>query len=339
MTGKEPEKRARLWTCTGNPIREWRQFFDTVLSVKCTWAVGQVEIAPTTGHVHLQYCVYFEHPKTLKWMINNIHGGDTYKISVGTALQNRVYCTKDESRHPGDQEDYGPWEYGDMPKQGERTDIQSIVQSITSGQYRSYVQFARANPAAILRMDRGIQALFEVRPPPPRCVTKCIYMWGPAGIGKSTGWKRAGIPEDQYYQPGYEVISRTLNFSGYDMEPLVVVDEIDGIPMSRNWWLQFAEEVPVRLPVKGSKPVFWNSKFIIVTSNRPPPGIFLDDGAWTRRWRVRAVVTRRDVELVYREVAGDITRDFCAASVTAPVHVAEPSAQADGIEVPISGTG
>lgn len=332
------EPRFRLWTCTGNTARNWKAFFDDTLCTKCQWAVGQVEIAPTTGHVHLQYAIYFKHPKTLKWLIKNISDKDTFIASNGTAEQNRVYCTKADSRHPGDQELVGPWEYGDMPAQGSRSDLKDIADAITSGRYRNYVEFGRANPTAILRMDRGVQALFELQPPPSRVTTTCIYLWGPPNIGKTTGWKRAGIHEDQYYHPCFEVISRTLNFSGYAQEPLVLIDEIDGYPMPRNWWLQFAEEKPVRLPVKGSKPVFWNSRYLIVTSNRPPSGVLTDDDAWTRRWRVHAVTTRRDVELVYREVGGTIlpptsVQDICAEGEREARAV---SANYDGVEIPIS---
>lgn len=331
----------RAWIGTGNDQRHWKDFFTNVLAAKCVWAIAQVEVAPTTGHHHLQYAMYFKNDHDLKWMKKHIHPTDWFHEMNGTFEHSLKYCTDPEKRLQGTPDEVGPWQVGQMPRQGARTDLTSIGQAIVSGEYRTYREFALAHPHVILRMDRGVQALFELLPPPPRCKTTCIYMWGPPDIGKSTGWLRAGISPQDKYVPGFEAISRTINFSRYDMQPLVIVDEIDGYPQPRNWWLQFAEEYSVLLPVKGSKPVYWNSNVIIVTSNRPPLGIHLDDGAWTRRWKVHAVQTRRDVELVYREVAGLILPShFCTSAASgAPVHAAEPPAQVDGVEVPISGTG
>lgn len=272
------------------------------LATKCVWCCGQLENGNKTHKDHLQYCVYFVDKVSLKWLKEHVHPQDTFIACKGTAEQNREYCTKEDTRVRG------PWEHGTMPRQGARQDLAGVASSVMAGTYKTFTEFAWSNPVLAVRYDRGFQTLFAVRPPPPRCVTKCIWLWGPPGIGKTTGWQRQGVSDGDYFQPTYEEISRTLNFAGYNQEPLVVIDEINEITLPRRWWLQFSEEVPVRLPVKAGMPVYWNSKLLVATSNFPPPGIRLEDAAWTRRWEVIHVESRDEVERFWLEWSVKITR-------------------------------
>lgn len=350
----------RAWVGTGFDIRPWKEWFANVLAAKCVWAIAQVEVCPTTGNHHLQYAMYFKNDHDLKWMKKHIHPTDWFHEMNGAPADSLRYCTDPTKRREGTPDEVGPWQVGEMPRQGNRRDLESTAFAVMEGSHLNYSHFVRDRPDLAVRYGRGISDLFSCRPPPERVSTKCFYFYGEAGIGKSTGWRRAGIPPSSYFSPCLEKSSNSFNFSGYGQEDLVVVDEVNECNQSRYWWLRFADEVPVKLCVKMGPPVYFNSKVIVTTSNTPPPGHLRDDPAWCRRWTVVEMLTRADAESAWRMVAGLILpRDFCGSgtsAATVPVHVPvtsdprtvvdvlmanarRPPARDDGVEVSISGTG
>jgi len=93
-----------------------------------TYIVFQYEEAPTTGTPHYQGYVQFAQRKRHTYLERVISPRMTHKVAKGNAAQNKVYCTKEESRLDG------PWEFGTPTGgQGKRTDIAEFVNRAKQG--------------------------------------------------------------------------------------------------------------------------------------------------------------------------------------------------------------
>ena len=73
------------------------------------------------------------------------------KYDIGAHEQAKAYCTKEETCVEG------PWEFGEEPRPGKRTDLEEIGQLIKSG--RTPRIFGVTHPAQYMRYHRGMHAL------------------------------------------------------------------------------------------------------------------------------------------------------------------------------------
>ena len=78
-----------------------------------TYMVFQEEQAPDTGRKHIQGYVQLVTQKRMK-ALKTLMNSDSAHLSIakGTAKQNKVYCTKEDTRVSG------PWEYGEIIERG-----------------------------------------------------------------------------------------------------------------------------------------------------------------------------------------------------------------------------
>lgn len=152
------------------------------------YLVFQQEKCPNTDRLHIQGYAQFKDPVRRsafqRWL-----GDLTCHVEKanGTAEQNRAYCTKEETRSNG------PWEIGEPARQGQRTDLEGLQDSLKQGSSReelwedhfpTMVRYHRAIDA--YRLVQRNQAVRE--PPQVR-----VY-WGPTGTGKTrrVHWETGG---------------------------------------------------------------------------------------------------------------------------------------------------
>ncbi len=125
------------------------------------YTVYQEEIG--TDHTpHLQGYTEFTKVITLaalKTLMPQAH----FEPRKGTKAQARAYCQKEDTRISD------PLEFGELPKQGQRTDLDTVCQAVIDGCSRQDI--AREFPSSFVRYHRGLDELRQavlpkVTPPP-----------------------------------------------------------------------------------------------------------------------------------------------------------------------------
>lgn len=188
--------------------------------------VGQLEQGATTDYRHWQ--LFVQYPSRKRWSTirralevkNGIHVGycQPRRGSVAECVE---YCSKTSTRVEG------PYRHGEINArdgQGRRTDLDTISSLIRSGErtlhdvlldpdlsprvarYTSYLEKLQGE----VDMERARGQLREV---------KTLYMWGPAGSGKSRWvW-------EQYHGDAYRVTDYRHPWDSYRGERTIVLEE------------------------------------------------------------------------------------------------------------------
>jgi len=110
MEGKQ-EIRSKAWCFTFNNYTEEDL---EVLKAKGDYGIIGRELAPTTGTPHLQGYIHWKNKMRLS-TLRKINKKISWRAAKGSAAQNKIYCTK---------EDKEPIEWGTIPEQGKRNDIE-----------------------------------------------------------------------------------------------------------------------------------------------------------------------------------------------------------------------
>lgn len=135
------------------------------------------------------------------------------------------------------------------------------------------------------------QQIWKLMQKPDDCEdVRGIWMWGPAGCGKSTYARQFGIDNGGYYEK-----AQNKWWDGYDGEPVVILNDLDTHTL--NHYLKiWADKFACKGEVKGST-VWLKHKYFIVTSNysiedivrmgcRPETYDLALEGALKRRFKV-----------------------------------------------------
>lgn len=97
---------------------------------KLKFMVYQYEICPSTEKEHIQGYMEFTEKVSMKWIKENIENNCVHlEPRKGTQKQAIDYCTKEETRKEGTK----PFFYGSQKSQGNRSDLDSIVDAIEEG--------------------------------------------------------------------------------------------------------------------------------------------------------------------------------------------------------------
>ena len=200
-----------------------------------------------SGTPHLQGYIEFKGSKrftTLKKLFPRAH----LEKRLGTADQAARYCKKD-----GDYE-----EYGEISKQGKRTDLDIVTDMVVMG--ATVEEVAKAFPKSVVLYGSGLNRLRYI------CqghrTEKPIVQWfyGLAGTGKTR--EAMEIGKTQYIKDG------TFWWDGYEQQETIVIDDFDGKWPYRDL-LRLLDRYPYQGQIKGGY-VKINSKYIIITCEHPP---------------------------------------------------------------------
>lgn len=254
-------------------------------------AVFQLEKGENTGYEHWQVFLRFKNQKrftTLKSQLTK-KGLKTAHIESrkGTVGQAIKYCSKAETRLDG------PYFFGDRidtdTKRGERTDLQKLRDKVLidglsfdeilmgdeTGSAARYTQYLRS---LIRARDKRKTASFRH--------LSVMYLYGPAGVGKSR-WAL----ENNKNNSVYRVSDYAHPFDAYDGEDVLILDEFDGsmpLTLLLNILDGYSMELPARYENKYAK---YTS--VIVISNKRLGDLYtylLDDSPE----RLRALYRRID---------------------------------------------
>jgi len=218
------------------------------------------ELAPTTGTPHLHAHLYYENPRAINGIKKKLDKFQKSRIeySKGDSLSNRNYCIKD-----GDF-----YEYGKMPTQGERTDLQSLRDKISNG--TRVDEIVMENPIAFHTYGRTLERIETIvmRKKFRTEMTKGIWYYGATGVGKSHKAFEDYDPETTYIKN-----TNTKWWDGYKQQDTVILNDFRG-EISYNELLNLVDKWPLNVPVRNREDIPFTSKKLIITSSLRPEEIF-----------------------------------------------------------------
>lgn len=271
------------FTVNANPSTFFNHWSTCDLPSLIQYIVFQKEVAPETGHLHVQGYVQLSKALSLKQVQILLRSKCHLEKANGTGAQNRTYCTKTDSRLDGTE----PVERGALKEQGRRTDLEALAERVVAvGSVTA--ELAREFPAPFVRNYRGLQALARLTSPPAaRGVPRVVYLYGSPGCGKSRlahlMWPNAYKATDM--KEGW--------FDGYAGQPAVIFDDFEGqYPL--QLMKQLIDYYPMQLPVKGGfVPVA--ARTFVFTSNVDPLACYCGSEAWARRLKDFGEIWTEDV--------------------------------------------
>lgn len=226
--------------------------------------VVQEEIGEGRGTPHLQGYLHFAQTHRRPW-IKRLMESD--RVHLEPAIQSgdvcSRYCSKDETRVPAT----ATMVYGEMPSQGQRTDLSVIHQLVLSQPPDLMSQLVNDHFSDFIRYHRGIiQASQVVQSLNPRnSKTHVTVCCGPPGTGK-TRFAYEQCPGAYVAVPPNGTGSFWLD--GYTGQDQVIIDDFYGwIPWSML--LQMLDRYSCRLQTKGGTAAFRPSRIVITSNQRP----------------------------------------------------------------------
>uniref|UniRef100_UPI00404779B6 hypothetical protein n=1 Tax=Flavobacterium sp. TaxID=239 RepID=UPI00404779B6 len=251
----EPTKgskvRAYLLTINNYTEEEHNSFAEYYNTKNVVYLIHCKEIAPTTGTPHMHIYIYHENPVSFN-PLKKLYPRANIVTCKGTPLQNRTYCIKDG--------DYV--EYGILPEQGKRTDIDHIRDVLEDTPRMKEVVLVARSYQSIKVAQEYLKYHEEKRNWKP--VVKWFY--GETGTGKTRE------AYEQSIDP-YPCMSTGKWFEGYDAHEHVIIDDMRRNFMTFNELLKFLDRYAFRVETKGGSRQML-AKQIIITSAFHPADLF-----------------------------------------------------------------
>lgn len=219
-----------------------------------SYLIYGLETCPETGRQHWQGYVEFTRQLTLK-QLREILGDSHFENRLGNALEAATYCAKGGSYV----------EFGEISRQGRRSDLETLAQSIVNG--ASIQSVAIDNPRLFIQYGRGMSLLGSIsqgcRQRSWRDV-KCEIWWGATGTGKTRSFFLQN-PIDVSYRFLYR--GSTDYWCGYTGQPHVLFDEFES-QIRLSDMLMYMDGHPLQLNVKfGHSYANWDTVTIISNSD------------------------------------------------------------------------
>lgn len=206
------------------------------------------------GTQHIQAVIYYATPRSWpKARYPRAHIEPTKDIHEAIK-----YCSKNDTRVRG------PYEFGEKPAPGRRTDLEKIAKEILDGE--TIENIALNNPSYYVRYSKGLKELklstFKDRTQPPQV----FWFWGTSGTGKTA--KAIKAHKTYYIKDGSQW------WDGYEQQEAIIIDDYHGRWEFRDF-LRLLDENKYQGQVKGGY-VKINSPFIYITCEFPPKHYYGD---------------------------------------------------------------
>lgn len=213
------------------------------------------------GTPHLQGYITFDNAKSRETVERLLGGRAHLTCAEGTALQNRVYCTKQSLFH----------EAGVMPTQGKRNDIGTAKDLIKMGRSMQDVIDTCESYQAV----RYAELIRKYEPCSERTPPEVWWFFGETGTGKT----RTAIEEAGHCKSWWISMPGNLTWwQGYDGQEAVVIDDLRPHHCDYAALLRYLDRYPVQVPMKGSSTWLKATK-IWITSPYPPSNFGGPEGA------------------------------------------------------------
>jgi len=217
-------------------------------------------MCPHTLRVHLQAYVYFGQPISASSCKDRCCGHPHVELRKGTHAQAKDYVCKSETRIAG------PFEFGDPPAQGKRSDLDEVRKQIEAG--TSMKEIGMAHFGSFCRYYKGFQTYKRLCQDQFRSwKTTVFYFYGPAGSGK-TRMVYDREPADKVYALPKSVKGGVTWFCGYDGHEVILIDDFYG-DIAWGFLLNLLDRYQLLGQTKGGM-VPLVPKRIYITSNLHP---------------------------------------------------------------------
>ena len=252
------DSRSRNWLLTiNNPSEEDLSQLKSICDLASYW-VYQFERGEKEETDHLHCFVQFENVKRFGILKKSLPRAriDTVTRDVDTVV---MYCKKLETRVKG------PFEGGhrDVKKQGQRTDVAKLKESIRSGKRITEIfdSLEIDEYAKYHKMIRDVSFEFRVQNAPAIRDIKVELWWGVAGAGKT--WKALQLHPDAYV---WTSSTSGAWFDGYRGQKTIILDDFAPGCMPLNLLKRVLDRYRCQIAVKGSFDIAeWDH--VIITSN------------------------------------------------------------------------
>lgn len=239
--------RARAYTYTINNYTQ--EDIDCLKGLTYQYLIYGREVAPTTGTRHLQGYIYFKEAKTftsIKKKLPSAH----IEVAKGTPEQNRSYCIKDN--------DYE--EFGTIPKQGKRTDIETIREQVNEGLGMEEI----VETATSYQSLRTAEMLLKYKEKKRNFKPHVKWYYGATGTGKT----RTAYEENEGKRI-YTSMETAKWFDGYDAHEVLIIDDMRKDYIKFHNLLKLLDRYEYRVEVKGGTRQML-AKTIIITCPYSP---------------------------------------------------------------------
>lgn len=210
------------------------------------------EICPTTKKQHKQAYIYYNNARSFKAVQKDFKGAHI-EATKGTPNQAAEYCKKENEYY----------EYGELPKQGNRSDLESVKDVLKeTGRMRDVV-----NVATSYQSVRMAECILKYHENGRKEKPYVRWFWGPTGTGKSkSAYEILG-------DDCYTCLSTGKWFEGYDGHPFVLIDDMRKDFLKFHELLRLLDRYAMRVECKGGSRQFRATQ-IIITSCHPPHQLF-----------------------------------------------------------------
>nr|WAE42182.1 MAG: replication associated protein [Cressdnaviricota sp.] len=242
-----------------NPIEDDQNPFNLIDVAR--YLVFQLEEGEQ-GTVHYQGYVYLKKKARMVALQKILRAH--YEPARGTPKQNRKYCTKEPRLE-------GPYEEGELPKQGQRIDLETVAQDVVDG--KPFSEIALTYRSTWIRYNRGLKSLRATISTEERTWKTIVhYYYGISGAGKSYA---ASQESKEYGGDVYLKEPGNKWFDGYYGQKLVVFDEFRANWFPLSTLLRILDAYPLRVEVKGETSVNFLATHIWITSNMAPDQLYV----------------------------------------------------------------
>jgi hypothetical protein len=287
---------ATLYSIRGTELTD-TFIMEPILPNGCNFFAGQLERCPTTGRLHLQCVIQYTHAVTYKRVLRDFEATGHLEQRKGTWDESIAYVTKEETRVSG------PWEFGERPTPGKRSDLDSVIQTVISSG-GSLRQVAENHPAAIIRYARGIQTLCSLHRAKRERITPTVTVyWGPPGTGKSHKALEEANALD-VGEPYYKGPDKWWDY--YDSERVVIFDDFYGA-YPYHYLLNLLDKYQCKIEMKGAITECTANHFFF-TSNAHPSEWYKEEVwkkpgmlTWSQSALARRITSIVQLTDVYKE--------------------------------------
>lgn len=279
-------------------INNWTQddkqrFMDEPSDYKC-----YAEEVGECGTPHLQ-CYFYKKSKTRFSSLKKRNPRANIRVALGTAQQNRTYIfgpwDETDPTKPTKHKDFNPTavETGVLPKQGKRTDLSEIVESIKTAK-TTVDEIKMTSPAIYHLYGRTLHRVEDLmmREKFRNTMTTCDWLYGETGTGNSVTAFKGYNPTTHY----------KLNlqdngwWEGYTQQDTVIINEFRGqIPFGEL--LELIDMHPHTVKRRNREPMPFTSKHIIITSSMTPQEIYKNLAATDKLEQLtRRIIVKKHVK-------------------------------------------
>lgn len=258
-----PTYRTTNWCFTWNNYNEALFNMDTVEEI-VRYTFGDFKYiclgfeVGKQGTPHIQGYIDFKDKVSLT-PLKRIDRKINWSGRKGTWKQATDYCKKD-----------GKFiEFGKPNKQGERTDLNEIKESIAKGE-KTVDEITMEHPMIFHQYGRTLNKIEDIalRKKFRTTMTEGFWYYGPTAVGKSHKAFTGFNPDTHYVYP-----NDNGWWDGYTQQETVILNDFRGeIPY--NMLLQLIDKWPMTVRRRNREPMPFTSKRIIITSSVRPESVY-----------------------------------------------------------------